>query len=38
MSTMNTPEVAVTITAAAHTEVQKFMVAENVPPRSAGCA
>ena len=29
MSTMNAPEVAVTITAAAAVEVQKFMVAEN---------
>lgn len=36
MSTMNAPEVAVTITAAATTEVQKFMVAENVAPEVGG--
>lgn len=36
MSTMNTPEVAVNITAAAQTEVQKFMVAENVAPEVGG--
>jgi iron-sulfur cluster assembly accessory protein len=36
MSTMNTPEVAVNITAAAHVEVQKFMAAENVAPEVGG--
>lgn len=36
MSTMNTPEVAVTITASATTEVQKFMTAENVAPEVGG--
>ena len=36
MSTMNAPEVAVTITPAANTEVQKFMVAENVAPEVGG--
>lgn len=36
MSTMNAPEVAVTITSAANTEVQKFMVAENVAPEVGG--
>ena len=36
MSTMNTPEVAVTITSAATTEVQKFMSAENVAPEVGG--
>ncbi len=36
MSTMNAPEVAVTITAAANTEVQKFMAAENVAPEVGG--
>jgi iron-sulfur cluster assembly protein len=36
MSTMNTPEVAITITAAANAEVQKFMAAENVAPEVGG--
>jgi iron-sulfur cluster assembly accessory protein len=36
MSTMNAPEVAVTITSAAASEVQKFMVAENVAPEVGG--
>lgn len=36
MSTMNTPEVLVTITSAAATEVQKFMQAENVTPEVGG--
>ena len=36
MSTMNTPEVLVTITAAAAVEVQKFMQAENVTPDVGG--
>jgi len=36
MSTMNAPEVAVTITAAAAVEVQKFMTAENVAPEVGG--
>ena len=36
MSTMNAPEVAVTITSAAAVEVQKFMVAENVAPEVGG--
>lgn len=36
MSTMNTPEVLVTITPAAATEVQKFMQAENVTPEVGG--
>ena len=36
MSTMNAPEVMVTITAAAATEVQKFMVAEQVAPEVGG--
>lgn len=36
MSTMNAPEVAVTITPAAHAEVQKFMAAENVAPEVGG--
>lgn len=36
MSTMNTPEVAVVITSAAHVEVQKFMAAENVAPEVGG--
>lgn len=36
MATMNTPEVAITITAAAGTEVQKFMTAENVAPEVGG--
>jgi iron-sulfur cluster assembly accessory protein len=36
MSTMNTPEVAVTITGAASVEVQKFMAAENVAPEVGG--
>ena len=36
MSTMNAPEVAVTITPAANTEVHKFMVAENVAPEVGG--
>lgn len=36
MSTMNAPEVAVTITPAASVEVQKFMTAENVAPEVGG--
>jgi iron-sulfur cluster assembly accessory protein len=36
MSTMNSPEVAVTITPAAATEVHKFMTAENVAPEIGG--
>ncbi len=36
MSTMNTPEVMVTITAAAGVEVAKFMQAENVTPEVGG--
>ena len=36
MSTMNAPEVAVTITPAATVEVQKFMSAENVAPEVGG--
>ncbi len=36
MSTMNAPEVAVTITSAAAVEVQKFMSAENVAPEVGG--
>ena len=36
MSTMNQPEVALVITAAAAVEVQKFMVAENVAPEIGG--
>jgi len=36
MSTMNAPEVLVSITPAATTEVQKFMVAENVAPEVGG--
>lgn len=36
MSTTNAPEVMVTITAAAGTEVQKFMAAENVAPEVGG--
>jgi iron-sulfur cluster assembly accessory protein len=36
MSTMNTPEVLVTITSAAAAEVQKFMQAENVTPEVGG--
>ncbi len=36
MSTMNTPEVLVSITAAAAVEVQKFMQAENVTPEVGG--
>ena len=36
MSTVNTPEVAVVITSAAHVEVQKFMAAENVAPEVGG--
>ena len=36
MSTMNAPEVAVTITPAASVEVQKFMSAENVAPEVGG--
>ena len=36
MSTMNAPEVMVTITTAAAAEVQKFMVAENVAPEVGG--
>ncbi|MDH5233689.1 MAG: iron-sulfur cluster assembly accessory protein [Gemmatimonadota bacterium] len=36
MSTMNAPEVAVTITPAAAVEVQKFMTAENVAPEVGG--
>lgn len=36
MSTMNAPEVLVTITPAAGAEVQKFMQAENVAPEVGG--
>lgn len=36
MSTMNTPEVAVTITPAAGIEVHKFMTTENVAPEVGG--
>ncbi|MCE2802063.1 MAG: iron-sulfur cluster assembly accessory protein [Gemmatimonadota bacterium] len=36
MSTMNAPEVMVTITTAAAAEVAKFMVAENVAPEVGG--
>lgn len=36
MSTMNTPEVAVTITSSAATEVHKFMTAESVAPEVGG--
>jgi iron-sulfur cluster assembly accessory protein len=36
MSTMNAPEVAVTVTPAAVSEVQKFMAAENVAPEVGG--
>ena len=36
MSTMNQPEVLVTITANAGTEVVKFMAAENVDPAKGG--
>ena len=36
MSTMNTPEVMVTVTSAAAAEVQKFMQAENVSPDVGG--
>jgi iron-sulfur cluster assembly protein len=36
MSTMNAPEVAVTITSAAAVEVQKFMTAESVAPEVGG--
>ncbi len=36
MSTMNTPEVALTVTSAAAVEVQKFMTAENVAPEVGG--
>ena len=36
MSTMNAPEVAVTITSSAAVEVAKFMVAENVAPEVGG--
>ena len=36
MSTMNTPEVMVTITSAAGVEVAKFMQAENVQPEVGG--
>ena len=36
MSTMNAPEIAVTITPAASVEVQKFMSAENVAPEVGG--
>lgn len=36
MSTMNAPEVLVTITPAAGAEVQKFMQAENVTPEAGG--
>lgn len=36
MSTMNTPEVAVTISPAAAVEVKKFMSAENVAPEVGG--
>lgn len=36
MSTMNTPDVIVTITPQAGSEVQKFMEAENVAPTDGG--
>ena len=36
MSTMNQPEVMVTVTAAASTEVKKFMEQENVDPAKGG--
>lgn len=36
MSTMNQPEVMVTITPGAGAEVKKFMVAENVDPAKGG--
>ena len=36
MSTMNQPEVLVTVTAAASTEVEKFMEQENVDPAKGG--
>ncbi len=36
MSTMNAPEVLVTVTSAAGAEVQKFMQAENVAPEVGG--
>ena len=36
MSTMNQPEVAVTITANASTEVKKFMEQEGVDPAKGG--
>ena len=36
MSTMNQPEVMVTVTAAASTEVKKFMAQENVDPAKGG--
>jgi iron-sulfur cluster assembly protein len=36
MSTMNAPEVAVSITDAASVEVKKFMAAENVAPEVGG--
>lgn len=36
MTTMNAPEVAVTITPAAAVEVRKFMSAENVAPEVGG--
>ena len=36
MSTMNQPEVLVTVTAAASTEVKKFMEQENVDPGKGG--
>jgi len=36
MSTMNQPEVMVTVTAAASTEVKKFMEQENIDPAKGG--
>jgi len=36
MSTINQPEVMVTVTAVAATEVRKFMAAENVDPAKGG--
>ncbi len=36
MSTMQTPDLAMTITAAAGTEVMKFLAAENVDPAVGG--
>ncbi|HEY4131358.1 MAG TPA: iron-sulfur cluster assembly accessory protein [Gemmatimonadaceae bacterium] len=36
MSTMNQPEVMVTVSSAASTEVKKFMEAENVDPAKGG--